>query len=735
MSYGKELDMSYCPSSLSFSKAHSDKRVEGASKTLGEGVVRRVLAFALFLMGARREDIARHLSIPLGTLFSLLTRITKHGLPAVEDRRQRHSDFLAVPKLQRPALKVTSRKSGIVLDFGGEGRAVSIPVSNVLQTKVFLLTLLQNGLLGRAQAAGLLGYSSTHTARMARQLTQGDVEALLDKRRGQTQDYLVTPEVKAELVQQFTVDVIAGGKTSGEAISAELQDRCDIAIPPRTVRHHLARMGTVGHPAFPAAASGRGKKNFQRIFRNVKHNLPALAESLSAYAGRALMQQKIERRACLAALSTEGIDHRVIAIFTQTHQSTVGRWVCRVQEGGLFTDLPRSGRPRSFSEASRLTTIAVYCQHAPPLPGVHTWSLRDAHNFFNEHPEILGAPIGRATIGRILLEHAVRPHRQKYYLQITDPDFFPKMEHIVDLYLNPPQNLFCFDECTCIQARNRLTPDLPAIADQPIRQDPNYRRNGTTDLLAFLEPATGQVYGECTANHDRHTLCRVFTGHVQTLPPDAVIHYVMDNLSTHYHEDFCQTVAKLSGVAYTPLKTGAERRQWLQSGNKRIAVHFVPFHASWLNMVEIWFGILKSKCLKYGHFFSVEQLCQDISAFIETWDEHFAHPFSWSYTGEGLHAKAVRRFCRLLAIETDQMDCRFLKSQLLLMSNIAENYIKLIPAADWLHLLHLAVEKNKYVTRIIENDPKPRRKKMALRAYERFCHTVIEHEECLARAS
>lgn len=232
--------MSYCPSSLSFSKVHSDKRVEGASKTLGEGVVRRVLAFALFLMGARREDIARHLSIPLGTLFSLLTRITKHGLPAVEDRRQRHSDFLAVPEPQRPALKVTSRKSGIVLDFGGE---VSIPVSNVLQTKVFLLTLLQNGLVGRARTAGLLGYSSTHTARMARQLAEGDVPALLDKRQGQKTDYRITPEVKAELVQQFTVDVIAGGKTSGEAISAELQDRCDIAIPARTVRHHLARMG------------------------------------------------------------------------------------------------------------------------------------------------------------------------------------------------------------------------------------------------------------------------------------------------------------------------------------------------------------------------------------------------------------------------------------------------------------------------------------------------------------
>ena len=364
-------------------------------------------------------------------------------------------------------------------------------------------------------------------------------------------------------------------------------------------------------------------------------------------------------------------------------------------------------------------------------------SLRDAHTYFNEHPEILGAPIGRATIHRILLEHALRPHRRKYYLQITDPSFFPKMEHIVDLYLNPPPRLFCFDECTCIQALKRLTPDLPARADQPVRQDFDYRRNGTTDLLAFLNPATGEVYGECTPNHDRHTFSRAFTAHVETLPSDAAIHYIMDNLSTHYHEDFCQTVAKLSGVPYTTLKTGAQPPVYtgVQSEHKRIVVHFIPFHASWLNMVEIWLGILKSKCLKYGHFFSIEQLCQDLLAFIETWNEHFAHPFSWSYTGEGLHASAVRRFCRLLAIETDQMDCGFLKSQLLLLSNIAENYIELIPAGDWLQLLDLVVEKDNYITQTIADDTKPRRKKAAQEAYERFRHTVVDREQCLARAS
>jgi transposase len=212
-------------------------------------------------------------------------------------------------------------------------------------------------------------------------------------------------------------------------------------------------------------------------------------------------------------------------------------------------------------------------------------------------------------------------------------------------------------------------------------------------------------------------------------PSDAVIHYIMDNLSAHFHEDFCNTVAELSNVPYSHLRTGVERRQWLQSPHKRIVVHFVPFHASWLNMVEIWFGILKGKCLKYEHFFSVDQLCESIMAFIETWNEFYAHPFRWSYTGEGLHRKAVRRFCHLLFIQTDQMDCRFLEKQLLLMSNISENYLSLIPQDDWDRLINLAAKKEDFIQGIIESEARPKVQKRAYDAYGRFIDTVLHHKE------
>ena len=235
--------MPYCPSSLTFSRAHADKRVHAASSVLGEAVVQRLLAFALFLMGAKREDIARHVSMPLGTVLSLLTRIGRHGVAAIEDRRRRRSVLQPVPSPAPPSPQASASPSHIVVEFGASTATVSIPKDHPLQAKVFLLTLLDSGVLDRSQVAHLLGYSTTHVTRLARQLAEGDAVALLDRRQGQQQDYRITPRIKAELVQQFTLDLITRGQTSGEAIAAELEARCQLSVPARTVRHHLARMG------------------------------------------------------------------------------------------------------------------------------------------------------------------------------------------------------------------------------------------------------------------------------------------------------------------------------------------------------------------------------------------------------------------------------------------------------------------------------------------------------------
>ena len=417
--------------------------------------------------------------------------------------------------------------------------------------------------------------------------------------------------------------------------------------------------------------------------------------------------KQLQERSKIVALAHCEVDSRTISWFVNRHVATVRRWILRSKNGNELYDQKRSGRPQIYSEKTQLKTITFYCQ-VSPLPGCNSWSLRWAESYLKAHSEIIGYSMSHSTIQRILKTHALRPHLHKYFLSITDPDFFPKMEHIVDLCRHQPEYLFNFDECTGLQAKCRLAPDLPPEPNKTRSEEFEYRRNGTTDLMAFLNPKTGKVFGQCTPNHNTQTLICVFKEHVNTLPSDVQLHYIMDNLNTHFHDDFCRTVADLSGVTYAPLKAGVERRSWLQRDDKRIVIHFVPFHGSWLNMIEIWFGILNKKCLRHQSFQSVQLLQEIIEEFIETWNNFFAHPFTWKYTGEGLHEKAISRFNKLLFIESKQMDIKFLTKQLLLMSNIAKTYYGKVHTTVWKQLHDSIIEKIDYIHGIISGATKER---------------------------
>jgi len=451
-----------------------------------------------------------------------------------------------------------------------------------------------------------------------------------------------------------------------------------------------------------------------------KNDLLSSEESLTSSLKRRIAAfGRAQQRSQMAALHECGIDVKPISLFVNRHITTVRRWIARAKNDGDIHDQKRKGRPAVYPEQIRLKTIAFYCQ-VSPLPGCGTWSFRWAEKYLKNHSEIIDCSMSHSTIQRILKSHAIRPHLNKYFLAITDPDFFPKMDHIINLNLNPPEYLFNFDECTGIQATNPLAPILPASENKPRYEDPSYSRNGTTDLLAFLNPKTGKVFGRCCANHNTQTLVRVFKEHVYTLPPDALLHYIMDNLSTHFHNDFCATVAELSKVAYVPLKTGIERRQWLQSDHKRIVIHFVPFHGSWLNMIEIWFGILYKRFLKHHPHRSDLFLAETISKSIEMWNDVFAHPFTWKYTGEGLHEKVIARFNKQLIIENRQMDIKFLTKQLLLMSNIFHTYPHKAQTEEWKQLCDLVGEKRDYLYSIINSDTKESRIDKAHQAFDRL---------------
>ncbi len=233
-------------SRVTFSPTHALKRTRRAIDFLGEVTVKRLLAFALFLMGGKKNQIAELLEMPAGTLFRLLTRIDRDGLGPLEDRRRSTSQFLppSVPEIRDPAVRI--EQGQLVIDFGIGERIVTLPAENQLQAKTFLLTLVENNIVGTAQVAEILGYTPQHTAQLTRSLTDGDVYELLDKRQGQKKDYRFTPDVKAELIQQCAVDVIVGGTTSGRLLARELQDRCHLKLSERAICYHLVELGLRG---------------------------------------------------------------------------------------------------------------------------------------------------------------------------------------------------------------------------------------------------------------------------------------------------------------------------------------------------------------------------------------------------------------------------------------------------------------------------------------------------------
>lgn len=291
---------------------------------------------------------------------------------------------------------------------------------------------------------------------------------------------------------------------------------------------------------------------------------------------------------------------------------TVRKWADRYRRSGLrgLFDLPRSGRPQVYQMPARLQVVALACQYPGEyyLPGVTHWSVRDLARVVGEYFREIGR-ISKETVRRILRAHRLKPHRVKYFLTRTDPNFFIKAKAVVELYLSPPQDglVICVDERTGIQALERKHPGLPMIPGHCERREFEYVRHGAFCLIAGLNILTGQVFGQC---YERHTNVefRDFLEKLLAAYPGKKLYIILDNLKTHLHENV---------------------RQLLTNSDLRFV--FLPFHGSWLNQIEIWFGILNQHCIKRADFKDKEAGMDAVMKFVDTWDKILAHPFEWKF--------------------------------------------------------------------------------------------------------
>jgi len=438
--------------------------------------------------------------------------------------------------------------------------------------------------------------------------------------------------------------------------------------------------------------------------------------------------EKSFRRKAMIALYESGINTAAIAIFMHNSEYTVRRCVDRHLTGNEgLDDHPRSGRPAIYTEDAKLRITAFYCQTHPLKSCCGRWTLRWAEQHLKANPERIKTAPSKSTILRILKNNKLKPHLSSYFLHITDPNFFPKMEHLLSLYKKPPRFLFFFDESPCIQILKRLNPDIQTDDTKRRLEEFEYIRNGTMDVFAFLNNADGTVYSECHKDHKTDTFIEVFRRHVVQYSKSETLHYVMDNLASHCSYKLCKVIAEHSGIecpSEKDLQYQAQRVEWLRSETKRIVLHFTPYHGSWLNQVEIWFSIMGKKVLNES-FCSPESFKSAYDSFVEEWNLFLAHPFKWTYEGDGLKEKAVKRFTKMLS-SSSRLEVPVITKGLGLMSNLLKNDFINISQRTWKEFIEMMSSQYNTIFAIINNEDGPIKKKKAKKALLDFIEIVFE---------
>jgi len=335
---------------------------------------------------------------------------------------------------------------------------------------------------------------------------------------------------------------------------------------------------------------------------------------LEALTRSSSIRAALASRARIVLLAAQGLPNAEIARRTGTSRPTVVDWRARYVDGGITAlhDQPRSGRPPQIDELDVVVATLAEDGRPPARLGVTHWSAR-----------LLAAELGIsfATVARIWRKWNLQPWRSETFTFSTDPELDAKIRDVVGLYMHPPEKavVVCIDEKSQIQALDRTAPTLPIRLGVPEKQTHDYVRHGTTTLFAALEVATGRVEPRCQPRH-RHQAFLRFLKQIAKAYPRVKLHVVCDNYATHKHP---------------VVKT------WL-ARNPRISLHFTPTSGSWLNMVEIFFGIITRQAIRRGTFTSVPDLIEAITGFIDGWNER-CQPFAWAKDADTIIAKAHRK--------------------------------------------------------------------------------------------
>jgi transposase len=354
-------------------------------------------------------------------------------------------------------------------------------------------------------------------------------------------------------------------------------------------------MARTGRPKTPLSLTDDERTELERLGRRARTN------------------RHVALRAKIVLASATGASNVDVAAKLRCSRPTVGKWRRRFIEGRVASlyDEPRPGAPRKITDDDVEAVIVKTLEEKPK--GRTHWSTRK----MAEH-----AGMSNSSVGRIWRTFGLQPHIVEGFKISDDPLFIEKVRDIVGLYMNPPEHavVFSFDEKPQIQALERAQPVLPMDFGQPERQTHNYIRNGTLDLFAALNVATGEVIAKTKRQHRPIDFVEFLRTIDSAVEPNLQVHVILDNLSAH--------------------KSPVVKR-WLVR-HPRFQFHFTPTYSAWLNLVERFFGLLTQHALKRGSHNSVPALRKAIYEYVDAHNDE-GKPFKWTKTADEILAK-IKRF-------------------------------------------------------------------------------------------